>query len=64
MKLLTSQIEHEKPSVILQEAYDKGRQAFLKGGTASPYRHNTLLDKEWTRGFNAEFKKNLDDRKI
>ena len=64
MRLLTSQIEQRKPSDVLKEAYEKGRKAFLQGGVSSPYRQNTLLDKEWTRGFDAEFKRNADDRRI
>jgi len=45
-----------------KQAYDCGRQAFIKGILDSPYRTRSILHKEWLRGFDAAYLDNLKGR--
>jgi hypothetical protein len=45
---------------IYEKAYYKGYRDFLHGKLDDPYRKNSLLSKEWQRGQNAAYFKNLE----
>lgn len=42
----------------LQKAYEMGKNAFYRGIFDSPYRKNSILNKEWERGFDTAFIEN------
>lgn len=39
----------------LAVAFDMGRRAFYKGFFDSPYKRESMLEKEWQRGFNTAY---------
>lgn len=43
---------HKSPLSI---AFDMGRRAFYKNVTDSPYKRESMLEKEWKRGFNTAY---------
>ena len=43
------------------KANDKGYKDFTSGRIINPYNFNTYRHKEWERGFNKAYFKNLDN---
>ena len=40
--------------------FNKGRGAFYRGYTRTPYHLNTMQHREWQRGYNFAYYKNLE----
>lgn len=51
------------PQHIHEKAYYKGYRDFLHGRLDCPYRKDSLVAKEWQRGQNAAYFKNLEKLK-
>ena len=49
-----------KGKKLLSNAFKKGKKSFRFGEMTNPYRKDTILFKEWERGFNTGYFERLD----
>ena len=50
-----------KNDAPLRIQYEKGHTAFKRGHVASPFKTDTMQYREWLRGFNSAYFKNMEE---